>query len=352
MIEQWLSVPGDLDTQRRGRMVFIVVIILFVANLSRVPLGFLLGAAVGEILPATVFGILVTGLTYWLTRRGQVDLAAWLLTLAAIAVVAITPLLRNELIAPVMFLSLPVFLAGLMLRPWHVPFVLGLALAVLAAIALLTTQVQWRGGELPFVATLVALMIMVGLISLIEARLTASLFADANQAREAAEQAAAQLQAMNVGLESTIAVRTEELRRALAEVEARAATQANLLAEIETQDEVIHELSVPVLPVRDDTLVMPLVGALDSARLHQLQSRALTAVKQSRARRLLLDITGVPVVDTQVAQGLIQVIHATRLLGAEPVLVGVRPEVAQTLVTLGIDLAQVRTAASLQSALG
>src|SRR5205085_9558836 len=75
----------------------------------------------------------------------------------------------------------------------------------------------------------------------------------------------------------------------------------------------ILEISVPVLPISADTLVMPLVGALDSGRLRQLHEQALHALERSSARRLLLDITGVPVVDSQVAQGLILTVQAGRL---------------------------------------
>jgi rsbT co-antagonist protein RsbR len=155
-----------------------------------------------------------------------------------------------------------------------------------------------------------------------------------------------------VDLEAEVAARTAELRVALLEVEGRAAEQARLLNELAQQRAVIRELSVPVLPVSAKTLVMPLVGALDTARLQQVQERALQAIERGAARQLVLDITGVPVVDSQVAQGLLAVVQAARLLGAEAVLVGVRPEVAQTVVGLGLSLPGLRTYADLQTALG
>jgi rsbT co-antagonist protein RsbR len=96
---------------------------------------------------------------------------------------------------------------------------------------------------------------------------------------------------------------------------------------------------------------MPLIGALDAARLQEMQSQALRAIEQTRADTLLLDITGIPVVDTQVAQGVLSVVRATRLMGADAILVGIRPEVAQTIVSLGLDLRGVRTYADLQTAL-
>jgi anti-anti-sigma regulatory factor len=152
-------------------------------------------------------------------------------------------------------------------------------------------------------------------------------------------------------LEQRVAERTADLQHALDEVETRAREQERLLEENRQQRETIREMSVPVLPVTDSTLVMPLVGAMDTERLRLLQDQALQAIERSRARTLILDITGVPVVDSQVAQGLIGVVQAARLLGAEVLLVGIRPEVAQAIVTLGLSLSELRTHNDLQGAL-
>jgi rsbT co-antagonist protein RsbR len=144
-------------------------------------------------------------------------------------------------------------------------------------------------------------------------------------------------------------VAAAEAARAQAE-EAKAAlsTQLEIVAE---QREVIREMSVPVLPVSSSTLVMPLIGALDTARLQEIQQQALEAIERTSARQLLLDVTGVSVIDTHVAQGLLRTVQAGRLLGAGVVLIGVRPEVAQTLVSLGIELSHVQVARDLEAAL-
>ncbi|MFQ3663709.1 MAG: STAS domain-containing protein, partial [Chloroflexaceae bacterium] len=154
------------------------------------------------------------------------------------------------------------------------------------------------------------------------------------------------------GLEIQVTERTAALQQALADVEARAIEETRLRQEIEQQREVIRDLSMPVLPVSRDTLVMPLIGALDSSRLAQLRERALGAIERTGARQMVLDVTGVPAVDTQVARGLLDVVHATRLLGATTTLVGITPDVARTIVSLGLDLSEVRTRADLQAALG
>jgi rsbT co-antagonist protein RsbR len=114
---------------------------------------------------------------------------------------------------------------------------------------------------------------------------------------------------------------------------------------------VIKDLAVPVIPISATTLVMPLVGALDTTRLRQVQEQSLQALNRTSARTLIFDITGVPVVDSQVAQGLLMTVRAARLLGAQVTLVGIRPEVAQSIVGLGLDLSDVSTFSDLQSAL-
>ena len=152
-------------------------------------------------------------------------------------------------------------------------------------------------------------------------------------------------------LEQRVADRTADLQQALDEVETRAREQERLLEENRQQRETIREMSVPVLPVNDSTLVMPLVGAMDTERLRLLQDQALRAIERSRAKTLILDITGVPIVDSQVAQGLVGVVQAARLLGVEVLLVGVRPEVAQAIVGLGLSLLGLRSYNDLQGAL-
>jgi rsbT co-antagonist protein RsbR len=127
---------------------------------------------------------------------------------------------------------------------------------------------------------------------------------------------------------------------------------AEQLATIEQQQAIIREMSVPILPLSDSTLVLPLVGALDSDRIRQAQERALHAIQARSARHLLLDITGVPVVDTHVAQGLLRIVQAAQMLGCKVVLVGIRPEVAQAVVGLGIDLSQVVSQSTLQGGIG
>jgi rsbT co-antagonist protein RsbR len=122
------------------------------------------------------------------------------------------------------------------------------------------------------------------------------------------------------------------------------------MREIE-QNRTLAELSTPLLNISDNTLVMPLIGMLDSQRVLLMINTLLEGVSESRVQNVIIDITGVPVVDTQVANTLIQAARAVKLLGAQVILSGIRPEVAQILVGLGIDLSSIPTSSSLQSAI-
>jgi rsbT co-antagonist protein RsbR len=147
-------------------------------------------------------------------------------------------------------------------------------------------------------------------------------------------------------------VRLEVAEAARAEAEAARIQLVSQLETIEEQRAVIRELSIPVIPIDEQTMILPLIGALDTARLEQIQTRALHEVERSSASCLVLDITGVPMIDSQAAQGILQVVQATSLLGARVLLVGIRPEVAQAVVALGLDLGELSTYRDLQTALG
>jgi rsbT co-antagonist protein RsbR len=103
-------------------------------------------------------------------------------------------------------------------------------------------------------------------------------------------------------------------------------------------NETIQELSTPLIPLADQVLLMPLIGHIDSARCQQVMEVLLAAIPEHRARMVLIDITGVPIVDTAIADALLRTAQAARLLGAQVILTGVRPEVAQSLVSLGVDM--------------
>lgn len=132
----------------------------------------------------------------------------------------------------------------------------------------------------------------------------------------------------------------------MAEQEKRVRLQEEI---IQAQAAAIRELSTPLIPVSDNVLAMPLIGSIDSRRARDVLDKLLTGLSTSHAHTVILDITGVAVVDTQVANVLLQAAQAAQLLGAQVVLTGMRPEVAQTVVGLGINLDNLITRSSLQT---
>jgi rsbT co-antagonist protein RsbR len=118
---------------------------------------------------------------------------------------------------------------------------------------------------------------------------------------------------------------------------------------IDAQRSALRELSTPLIPITDNVVIMPLVGTIDSQRAQQVMEALLEGVAHHQASLVIIDITGVSVVDTQVAQAFIQAAQAVRLLGAQVMLTGIQPQIAQTLVQLGVDLSGIRTQGSLQA---
>ncbi|MGP4076049.1 RsbT co-antagonist protein RsbRA [Halobacillus sp. K22] len=110
----------------------------------------------------------------------------------------------------------------------------------------------------------------------------------------------------------------------------------------------LQELSAPLIPVMENITIMPLIGTIDTERAKQIMENLLDGVIKHNAEVVLIDITGVPVVDTMVAHHIIQAAEAVRLIGSRCILVGIRPEIAQTIVNLGIDLGKFPTKSSLR----
>ena len=117
---------------------------------------------------------------------------------------------------------------------------------------------------------------------------------------------------------------------------------------IQAQETTIAEVSLPIMPVHTGILVMPLIGAIDARRADQIMEGVLNGISAQQAEVVILDITGMVLVDTSIAHHLIQITRAAQLLGATVVLVGIRTDIAQTLVSLGVDLTKIVTLANLQ----
>jgi len=117
---------------------------------------------------------------------------------------------------------------------------------------------------------------------------------------------------------------------------------------IRQQQEAIRELSTPVLQVRERLLILPIIGLIDPQRARQLTEQLLRGIRTNRARVVVIDITGVAAMDATVANHLVQTVEASRLFGATVIVTGLSPEIAQTLVTIGVDLGKMNTVGDLQ----
>jgi rsbT co-antagonist protein RsbR len=120
---------------------------------------------------------------------------------------------------------------------------------------------------------------------------------------------------------------------------------------IKSQAQALTELSTPVIQVWEGIIALPLVGSIDSVRAKEIMEKLLEAVVAQEADVVIIDITGVPVVDTQVANRLMRTVEAVRLLGTNSIITGINPVIAQTLVQLGVDLSQLSTKSSLRAGL-
>jgi anti-anti-sigma regulatory factor len=146
-------------------------------------------------------------------------------------------------------------------------------------------------------------------------------------------------------VEQQVRERTEELQR---EQEESARLQQEV---IEAQKRAIQELSTPIIPVMERVIVVPLIGSIDTLRARDVTRRLLAGIREHRAKVVILDITGVPIVDSGVAAYLNKTIQAARLKGARTIVTGVSDAVAETIVDLGIDWSEIETLADLQTGL-
>ena len=159
------------------------------------------------------------------------------------------------------------------------------------------------------------------------------------------DQAINQLGILQASLEQQVAEQMSELEQAVVE---RERMQQEI---IEAQRHTLRELSTPIIPVMERIIVMPLVGSIDSMRARDITRVLLAGIRKHRAKVVILDITGVSIVDTGVANHLNKTIQAARLKGARTIITGISDAVAETIVDLGIDWSGIETVADLQTGL-
>lgn len=272
-------------------------------------------------------------------RRGRFQLSVMIATfglLFGLALMEINLGLEHGEIALLTFV-LPITLAGLLSGRRALLAGIGISLAAIVATALVQylarPQADTPSPQLgPTLALMGGFGLIIGVLGLFLDRFGASL-RDALTTALAREQ---ELEQLRASLETTVAERTASLQATIDQLSTSQAT--------------VRELGAPILPVLPGVLVAPLIGAIDRDRSVALSSAILAAVSRLRAHHVIFNITGVPIVDTQIAQALLETAAAVRLLGAQPLLVGIRADVAQTIVSLDLDFGILTTYPNLQQA--
>lgn len=150
----------------------------------------------------------------------------------------------------------------------------------------------------------------------------------------------------------TLCTQYSELARFFDVLEYRVtkAFQSEVDAIIRRQQDELNEVSIPVVKLWDGILVLPLIGVMDSFRAEAVMEKLLFQIAETQSRMAIVDITGIPVVDTQVAQYLVKTVTAVQLLGSDIIISGIRPRIAQAMVHLGLDLSHIQTESSLAAA--
>jgi rsbT co-antagonist protein RsbR len=324
----------------------LVALIVFLAVLGVNPTGGVPAAGAVLVMLASLAGVAAL-------RRGYFRLAVLVPSAGLITAVFFVTVIYGYPAAtpflPVMFI--PVILTGLLIETRPLLLIAAASALITAAIFLVnpviapfTTMVQ-PPGDLTIVAValfLLVLFVVTTIIALFGPVLRQSLVAALARERE--------LEQVRDSLEATVSERTAGLQEALRMVEQREAQLQQALTDLQASQATIRELSAPVLPVLPGVLIAPLVGAIDESRATVFVANVLRAVERERAQQVIFDVTGVPLIDTQVARMILQAADAVRLLGAQVILVGIRPEVAQTVVGLGVAL-DMKTYADLQQAI-
>jgi anti-anti-sigma regulatory factor len=359
-LRDWLeNIPlNDPIERRQAPLIQAMLLGLIILDLLALPLTIFSPNNNPGALLLTIFSVLLSGglCTVGLLglRRGRFNFA---ITIVIIGLLVSTTLLLvpqglNSSWITLFVLAIPITFAGLLASRRLLWVAIALSVASVCAIGILGEALPWLVGyDAPgakFSAEIgISFMLIAGFLGLAFDRFGNAL----RDALSTSLQREHELEQVRESQEVIISKRTAALQHALRDVEQRESHLTQTLSELRTSQQEVQELSAPVIPVLAGVLVAPLIGTLDGARATILTSNLLRAVAQQHARYVIFDITGVPIVDTHVAQVLIQTASALRLLGAEVLLVGIRPEVAQTMIALNIDLGTVVTYADLREAI-
>lgn len=291
-------------------------------------------------------------LSLYLLKIGKliysVILLSVMLQLAISAVFIGTTIIGQEVF--LMACVIPIVLAGLLLdRIWLIVFTVSsfIMMLVVAYIELQRIPIEQEHLQLQVYTNVFGFIILLGTITAIVDRFGNTLRSTirVQQLREI------ELEQISQKLETAVTERTADLQLALEDSVQRERELLLALDQIDQQRDTIRQLSVPIIPVSEKAMVMPLVGELDEDRLEIMTQQALRELTLHNKSRLIVDVTGVTIFDHKVAECLLNMINAIRLIGSDAVIVGIRPELAQTIVSTGVLSSHVRTERSLQALL-
>jgi anti-anti-sigma regulatory factor len=342
---------ADPDTRRRGQ-ILITICLGIISVLLSVGLGFtLLQPSVGRFINLGLAVAVFAGAAA-LARKGFVTAGGYI-----VIVLSSTGALSAVFLNPtspfnIFYLVIGLLLSSILLPPYQIWIVLGLLIASVVGVIAIVPPANREAINLNLALVhLTVLLVISAFIAFIGGLSLHRALREAENSRRQLEITNQQLADMNATLEARITERTTTLHQLVEEQRATATRLAESLQAQQQLNQMFMAVATPVIPVSNETLVIPLIGNIDDGRAHNLVTTALQALEEQQAHVLILDVTGVATVDTQVAGVFLQVARAARLMGTETILAGIRPELAQTLVSLGADLGNLRTTASLQTAL-
>lgn len=335
----------DENIRRRGRNIIyiilgLLVLMLFIAVAWTIITPVSIIFVFATVLPTlTYFGMLV------LVRRGYVDTAAVIIFMMQLTVSVYILTSSFEQPWSVMMLITPLLFASVSLRAWQI-WIAFIAIAI--ARVFINTQTRDTTTDILIFQIITfavfTLMLFLGTRSLEQS------LQQSDELRHVAEGSSNALAAANDNLEQAVNNRTADLQHALSDVRERELRLTQTLQKLSASQELVRSLSAPIIPILPSVIVVPLAGILDGEQAQRLMQQVLERISAQRSRDLILDITGVPIMDSHVANVVIQIAQAVKLLGTRTLLVGVRPEVAQTLVALNIEFGDLEVFADLQDA--
>jgi len=351
-----LPAPPELEEGSELRRTEAVLTWSLVA-LASAPLRFGLEYAISEawqlLVAATLalFGTLLAGLARWLVGRGGAVVGTWVFLLGAVVAFGPAPFLVDDALPIVAICYMvAVLIIGLTVSPTAGLYA-GFVSSVLFAVPVLLLHFRvlpFSPHVVPEGLSVVATIGFSTMALVLSAFLVREATGAISGALVEARRYAQEMDRYRRQLEQRIERQAGELNEALAAAEAYSDDLNRALEDLRVCHRVIRELSSPLVPVLQGVIVMSLIGSIDSQRAIVMTAEMLEGIERYDAHILILDITGVPLVDTQVARILLESARAAKLMGCQTVLTGIRPEIAQTMVELGIEVTDLVSRSELQ----